>query len=341
MIADLIRRVISGENLSSAECEAAFDELMEGAATDVQKAALLVALRMKGETSDEIIGAARAMRARVVRVESVREDLVDTCGTGGDGAGIFNVSTVAAFVAAGAGVPIAKHGNRAVSSACGSADVLAALGVNVDLDAAAMSGILDRVGISFLFAPRLHPAMAAVMPVRRELGVRTIFNLLGPLTNPAGARRQVIGVYDARLVRPIADALRELGSLHVLVVHSRDGLDEISIAAPTAVAELRDGMVREYEITPESIGVLSHPLAALSGGDAATNARIAREALSGEPGASREIVIANAAAAIYVGGLAADLPEGVARARTSIDSGSALARLEALIASTNDQEAPA
>src|SRR5438477_7318251 len=227
-----------------------FGEVMDGRATDIQKSALLIALRMKGETAEEITGAAIAMRERVTPLDVDREILVDTCGTGGDGRGTFNVSTLAALVAAGAGASVAKHGNRAVSSSCGSADVLSALGVNIDLDAARMSDVLRRTGISFLFAPKLHPAMGAVAAIRRELGVRTIFNVLGPLTNPAFARRQVLGVYSLHLVDVLARVLLALGAEHALVVHSADGLDEISISAPTRVAEVRGGGVRTYDVTP-------------------------------------------------------------------------------------------
>ena len=234
MIADVIKRAVEGRHLTRDEMHQVFGQVMDGGATDVQKSALLIALRMKGETADEITGAAMAMRERVtpLDVES-RDALVDTCGTGGDGRGTFNISTIAALVAAGAGANVAKHGNRAVSSSCGSADLLAALGVNLDLDAARMSNVLRRAGIAFLFAPKLHPAMSAVASVRRELGVRTIFNILGPLTNPAFARRQVLGVFAERLVETVARVLAALGAIHALVVHSRDGLDEISVSAPT------------------------------------------------------------------------------------------------------------
>src|SRR5205814_5412723 len=238
---------------------------MDGKATDVQKSAFLVALRMKGETADEITGAAMAMRERVTPLQTNGAEVIDTCGTGGDGKGTFNISTVAAIVAAGAGAMVAKHGNRAVSSSCGSADLLAELGVAIDLDAARMSEVLRRTGISFLFAPKLHPAMGAVVGVRRELGVRTIFNVLGPLTNPAFARRQVLGVYAEYLVERLAHVLLSLGAEHALVVHSVDGLDEISVSAPTRVCEVRDGSVRAYEIAPDDLGVRTHPLDAVAG----------------------------------------------------------------------------
>lgn len=338
MIADAIKRIVDGRSLARDEMHEVFGQVMDGRTTDVQKSALLVALRMKGETPEEITGAALAMRERVTPLEldDLRETLVDTCGTGGDGRGSFNISTIAALVAAGAGANVAKHGNRAVSSSCGSADLLAALGVNLDLDAPRMSAVLRRAGIAFLFAPKLHPAMSAVAPVRRELGVRTIFNVLGPLTNPAFARRQVLGVYSERLVETVARVLAALGAVHALVVHSRDGLDEISVSAPTLVCEVRDGEIRTYELTPEEIGVASHPIEAVAGGDVRTNAGIARAVLGGASDtAHRDIVIANAGAALYVGGSAATIREGVALAGDSIASGRAQRKLEQLIAETN------
>ena len=336
MIAEAIKRAVEGRDLSREEMHAVFAQVMDGAATDVQKSALLVALRMKGETPDEIAGAAMAMRERVTPLDVDREGLVDTCGTGGDGRGTFNISTVAALVAAGAGALVAKHGNRAVSSACGSADVLIELGVHVDLDAGRMAAVLRRTGISFLFAPKLHPAMSAVAPVRRELGLRTIFNVLGPLTNPAFARRQVLGVYADRLVETVARVLLALGATHALVVHSRDGLDEISVSAPTRVCEVRDGALRSYELTPDDLGVATHAIEALGGGDAKENARIARAVLDGEEGARFDIVIANAGAALYVGGLAPTIHDGVALARQSIRSGRARAKLDELVAATQE-----
>ena len=335
MIADAIKRVVDGRHLSRDEMHEVFGQVMDGNATDVQKSALLIALRMKGETADEITGAAMAMRERVTPLDiDSRDQLIDTCGTGGDGRGTFNISTIAALVAAGAGANVAKHGNRAVSSSCGSADLLAALGVNLDLDAARMSEVLRRAGIAFLFAPKLHPAMSAVASVRRELGVRTIFNVLGPLTNPAFARRQVLGVYAERLVEPVARVLAALGAVHALVVHSRDGLDEISVCAPTLVCEVRDGL-RTYEITPEEIGVRSHGIEELAGGDVQANAAIARAVLQGREGARHDVVIANAGAALYVAGAAPTIRDGVALAHESIVSGKAMRKLEELVAETN------
>ncbi len=331
MIAVAIRRAVAGEHLDRDSMYEVFCHVMDGKASDVQKSALLIALRMKGETVDEITGAAMAMRERVTPLDVDRTNLVDTCGTGGDGRGTFNISTVAAIVAAAAGAQVAKHGNRAVSSSCGSADVLAELGVNIDIDAPRMSQILRRTGISFLFAPKLHPAMSAVAGVRRELGVRTIFNVLGPLTNPAFARRQVLGVYSDHLVETVANVLLALGADHAMVVHSRDGLDELSVSAPTHVCEVRDGAVRSYEITPADGGVDTHELEAIIGGDAKMNASIARSVLEGKSGAAQDVVVLNAGAALYVAGVAGSVREGVALARQAIASGRAAAKLEELI----------
>jgi anthranilate phosphoribosyltransferase len=336
MIDTAIRKVVDGKDLGRDEMHEVFGEVMDGRATDVQKSALLVALRMKGETSEEITGAALAMRERVSPLTVDRERIIDTCGTGGDGRGTFNVSTVAALVAAGAGASVAKHGNRAVSSSCGSADVLAELGVAIDLDAARMSEVLRRTGISFLFAPKLHPAMGAVAGIRRELGVRTIFNVLGPLTNPAFARRQVLGVYSLHLVEILGRVLLALGAEHALVVHSADGLDEISISASTFVCEVRDGDVRGFELTPEEIGVRRHELGEISGGDVRENARVAREVLSGANDARSEIVAANAGAALFVSGAVPTIRDGVEMARESISSGQAMTKLQELVAVTNE-----
>ncbi|MCU1246839.1 MAG: anthranilate phosphoribosyltransferase [Acidobacteria bacterium] len=336
MIARTIRRIVEREDLSREEMVQVFGDLMDGKLSDVHKSALLVALRMKGETAEEITGAAMAMRERVTPLDVDRDRLVDTCGTGGDGRGTFNISTLAAIVAAGAGANVAKHGNRAVSSACGSADVLAALGVQIDLDAQKMSAVLRRTGISFLFAPRLHPAMSAVAAVRRELGIRTIFNVLGPLTNPAFARRQVLGVYSAHLVEVVARVLQALGADHAMVVHSADGLDEISVSAPTHVCELREGTLTSYQVTPEALGLGRHDLQELAGGDAAENARIAQAILAGEEGARRDVVAANAGAALYVSGAAPTLSEGVIMAGKALAGGAARAKLDELIAVTRE-----
>ncbi|MEA2569654.1 MAG: anthranilate phosphoribosyltransferase [Acidobacteriota bacterium] len=336
MIADAIRRLLDRQHLDRDEMYRVFGDVMDGRTTDVQKSAFLIALRMKGETPDEIAGAATAMRERVTPLDVDHAGLVDTCGTGGDNRGTFNISTLAAIVAAAAGATVAKHGNRAVSSACGSADLLAALGVHIDLDALRMTEVLRRTGISFLFAPKLHPAMGAVAAVRRELGVRTIFNVLGPLTNPAFAKRQVLGVYSDHLVEVLARVLATLGTEHALVVHSRDGLDEISVSAATHVAEIRDGAIMLYEVTPSSLGLQTHAIEALAGGDIAANAAIARAILAGEEGARRDVVIANAGAALYVGGLAPTIPDGITLAREALANGSALRKLQELVAVSNE-----
>jgi anthranilate phosphoribosyltransferase len=336
MIADAIKRLVDRQDLTRDEMQSVFAEMMDGKASDVQKSALLIALRLKGETAEEITGAAMAMRERVTPLDVDNARVIDTCGTGGDGRGTFNISTIAALVAAGAGALVAKHGNRAVSSSCGSADLLAELGVKIELDPRAMSEVMRRVGISFLFAPKLHPAMGAVMGVRRELGVRTIFNILGPLTNPAFARRQVLGVYSDPLVAVIAHVLLALGADHALVVHSRDGLDEISISAPTHVCEVGFGAIRNYEITPEELGIQRQPIETVAGGDVGKNAAITRAILGGEKGPRADIVAANAGAALYVAGEAPTIRDGVALAREAIVSGRAKAKLEQLIKVTRE-----
>lgn len=336
MSENFVKQLVEGEDLSRDEMSALFGEMMDGGVSDIHKSALLVALRMKGETPEEIAGAAEAMRGRMNVLDIDRTNLVDTCGTGGDASGTVNISTVAAIVAAAAGARVAKHGNRAVSSKCGSADVLAALGVNVDLTPEQMQRVLERIGISFLFAPKLHPAMAAVVPVRKELRVRTIFNVLGPLTNPAQARRQVLGVFDAGLVPTIAQVLRDLGSEHAMVVHGKDGLDEISTCDSTLVAELRDGSITTYELTPEDLGVERASLEDLQGGDAETNAGIVREVLQGGNPAVADIVCVNAGAALYVAGIAGSVPEGITLARKAIEEGNARKKLEDLIRESNE-----
>jgi anthranilate phosphoribosyltransferase len=330
-----VRKLVEGSDLERSEMHDVFASMMDGHSNDIQKSALLVALKMKGETVDEITGAAEAMRERVVPLGIDADELVDTCGTGGDGKGTFNISTLAAFVAAGAGVRVAKHGNRAVSSSCGSADLLSELGVKIDAEPERMTDALRANGVSFLFAPKMHPAMAAVVPVRRELGVRTIFNVLGPLTNPAFAKRQVLGVYSPRLVELVAHVLRALGSEHALVVHSSDGLDEISVSSSTHVAELRNGKITTYELTPEDLGLQRYSSDDVLGGDAKTNAGIAMEIFERKNGARRAIVLANAAAAIYVSGRAGSIREAIALAAESIDSGAALEKLQGLVRASN------
>ena len=332
MISEAIKKLVERRDLDRQEMHAVFGEMMDGKASDVQKSALLVALRMKGETAEEITGAAMAMRERVTPLTTNGVNVIDTCGTGGDERGTFNISTVAAIVAAGAGAMVAKHGNRAVSSSCGSADLLMELGVAVDLDAPRMSEVLRRTGISFLFAPKLHPAMGAVVGVRRELGVRTVFNVLGPLTNPAFARRQVLGVYADHLVDVLARVLLALGAEHAVVVHSEDGLDEISISAPTRVCEVCYGEIRSYEIAPEEIGIRRQPIESVAGGDARENARIARAILQGEEGPPSDIVAANAGAALYVAGIVPTIRDGVALAQEAMANGSAMQKLESLVA---------
>jgi anthranilate phosphoribosyltransferase len=323
-------RLASGGSLDREETEHLFGLLMDGEVSDGLKAALLVALRMKGEVAAEICGAAAAMRRRVVPIPHTRLRVVDTCGTGGDGRGTFNISTAAALVAAAAGLPIAKHGNRSVSSRSGSADVLAALGVPIEVAPETSARALDTIGIAFLFAPLHHPAMREVMPIRRELGMRTIFNVLGPLTNPAGARRQLMGVYSADLVPVIAQVLADLGSEHAMVVHGHDGLDEITTTGPTRVSEVIGGEVRSYTLTPERFGLPRADPGALAGGGPEENAVVMLRLLAGEPGALADITALNAGAVLYVGGVVADLEEGVMRARATLASGTAAAKLSEL-----------
>lgn len=323
-------RVTAGESLTREETEELFGQLMDGQVSETLKAALLVALRMKGEAVPEISGAAAAMRRRAIPIPHTRGDLVDTCGTGGDGRGTFNISTAAALVAAAAGAPVAKHGNRSVSSRSGSADVLAALGVKIDVPPEVAGQTLDAVGITFLFAPILHPAMREVMPVRRELGLRTIFNVLGPLTNPAGARRQLMGVYAESLVEPIGYVLRDLGAEHALVVHGDDGLDEITTTGVTRVAEVRNGQVTCYTITPEELGLRRAQLSELAGGGPEENAAAMHRVFAGDLGPLADVTVLNAGAALYVAGLASSIGEGIGKAREALASGAAAEKLEEL-----------
>jgi anthranilate phosphoribosyltransferase len=331
---EAIQAAIEGRHLSRIQSAAAVDAMLDGSAPPSLIAALLIALRIKGETPDEIAGAAQALRARAARVEVSLDRLVDTCGTGGDGAHTFNISTTSAFVAAAAGARVAKHGNRAASSNCGSADVLAALGAEVELPPQAVAMCIDQCGIGFLFAPRHHAAMRHVGPVRKELGVRTLFNLLGPLANPAGARRQLLGVPADHLVPVLARTLVELGAERAFVVHGHGGLDEISPAGPTHVAEVRGGRVREYEITPEELGVSPGAIEDLRGGDAERNAILLREVLGGAKGARRSAVLLNAGAAIAAAEVCETIRDGVRLAEQAIDSGAALERLERFILAT-------
>ncbi len=332
---EAIETAVRREPVPGPLLESAFAEIVAGEASEAQIAALLVALRTKGETVEEIAAAARALRAAAVTAECPVAGAVDTCGTGGDGADTFNISTTAAFVVAGAGVPVAKHGNRAASSRSGSADVLEALGVRVEVPVRRAAEILAEVGIAFFFARVAHPAMRHVAPVRQALGIRTVMNALGPLLNPVGVRRQVIGVYAAELVEPLAGALGELGAERALVVHGSDGLDELTTTGPSRAAFLDAEGVRVLDVTPDAVGLATAEPAALRGGDAARNAAILRAVLSGERGPQRDIVVLNAAAALWVGGAAEDLRAGVARASESIDGGQAVARLDALIKASN------
>ena len=328
---EYIRLAVEGTHLSREQAAAAIDRMLEGNAPPVQMSALLVALRMKGETPDEVAGAAQAMRGRAARVEVSQDRLIDTCGTGGDGAQTFNISTTAAFVAAGAGARVAKHGNRAASSKCGSADVLAELGVEVELAPEAVGACIEACGIGFLFAQRHHAAMRHVAPVRKELGFRTLFNLLGPLANPAGARRQLLGVPAPQFVPLIAQTLAELGCDRAFVVHGDGGLDEISTSGPTLVAEVRNGSVRQFEVAPEDAGLERAPISALRGGDASRNAEILRGVLRGETGARRAAVVLNAGAALAAAGVCEEIRDGVRLAERAIDTGAALEKLERLV----------
>lgn len=332
MIKRALQTVIGGGTLDRELAEGTMEQIMAGEATGSQIAALLTALRMRGETVEEITGFAAAMRSFVTPVESGLSGLVDTCGTGGDGAQTFNISTTASFVAAAAGVKIAKHGNRSVSSRSGSADVLQALGVNIDLTPEQASHCLEQVGLTFLFAQLYHPAMKHAIGPRRELGFRTVFNVLGPLTNPAGTKRQVIGTFGADLVDKMAYALAELGTEHALVVHGEDGLDEITVTGSTKIAEVRGGKVKSvFTLTPEEVGLQRYPIEAIRGGDAQENAEILVQILEGRTGGARDIVVINAAATLYVAGTAASIGEGVALAQDAIDSGRALALLQNLV----------
>lgn len=329
--APLLGKLIKGENLTFQEMQGAMGGIMEGQWTPAQIGGFLIALRIKGETPVEIAAAVTILREKATLVPTSAKPLVDTCGTGGDHSGSFNISTASAIVAAGGGVAVAKHGNKAVSSACGSANVLEALGVNLDMTPEQVGACVDKCRIGFLFAPKLHGSFKHVGPVRAELGQRTLFNLLGPMLNPARAKRQLIGVYDLNLTTTFAQVLSDLRAEHVMVVAGTDGLDEISITAPTKVAELKNGEILEYILNPQDLGFSLGTLADLKGGDAAANAAIIRGVLDGKPGAALDIVLLNAGAALYVGGLAEDLKGGVALARKSVESGAAKRALEAWV----------
>ena len=345
ILTEAVRTLVERRDLTRLEAAAAMEAIMSGAATNAQIAAFLTALRMKGEVVEELIGFAQVMREKVTRIQprvdealtgTDREMLIDTCGTGGDASGTFNISTATAFVVAGTGVRVAKHGNRSMSgltssSLCGSADVVEALGVNLDLEPAQVTRCVDEIGIGFLYAPLLHTAMKHVMAARREVGIRTVFNLLGPLTNPAGANAQVIGVASPSLTEPLARVLAELGTLRAFVVHGSDNLDELSTTGESRVSEVREGNVRTFSVRPEDFGLARASIRELQGGDSAQNAQIIRSILAGEPGPKRDIVLMNAAAALVVGGRAQGLQEGVTLAAKSIDAGAARGKLEALV----------
>jgi anthranilate phosphoribosyltransferase len=348
MIHDALDKIVAGHDLSRAEAEAAMEEILAGRTSTEQIAALMIGLRMKGESVDEIAGFATAMRRRATpifpagRAALGSAPIIDTCGTGGDGLGTFNISTATAFVVAGAGVRVAKHGNRSSGSRVGSADVLEALGVNIHIPAARVARSIEEIGIGFLYAPAMHAATRHAIPARRELRMRTIFNLLGPLTNPAGASAQIVGVYDAKLTTLMAEVLDELGTERAFVVHGMDGLDELSISGESSVAELRDRTVRSYRVTPEDFALARAPVESILGSDAAHNAQIIRRVLGGpgrehEHGAHRDIVLMNASAALVASGRAKEFLEGVRMAAESIDSGSARKKLEELIRFTKGE----
>ena len=334
---DIVTRAIdavcAGDHLTADHAATVLAEIMEGRSSEVQTAAFLIALRAKGETVPELVGLARTMRSLTTPVETARTDLVDTAGTGG-GPSTFNVSTTAALIAAAAGCAVAKHGNRSSTSKCGSADLLEALGVNIELEPEQVGRCIDEVGFGFMFAPKHHAAMAHVIPARKALGVRTIFNFLGPLTNPAGAKRQLLGVADRHYQETIAEALIGLGSERALVVSAEDGLDELSLSAPTRVIEVADGRTSEWFVEPGQFGLAPVDLERVAGGTPEENAAVSRRVLAGDTGPHRDLVLLNAAAALYVGGLAADLEAGVARAAEAIDTGAAADVLERLIAAT-------
>ncbi|HYF01048.1 MAG TPA: anthranilate phosphoribosyltransferase [Planctomycetota bacterium] len=334
MLKDATAALLAGRALSAEDATAAMGEIMDGAVSPVQIAAFLTALRIKGETVAEIAGCARALRARMLRFDAGPGPLVDTCGTGGDGVGTFNVSTAAAFVVAACGGRVAKHGNRAASSACGSADVLEALGVKIEQPKERLEGILKDVGLVYLHAPAFHPAMKHAGPVRKELGFRTVFNLLGPLCNPAGADVQIVGLFSPALVRPYAEVLQALGSRAALTVHGHGGLDELSTTGPNTAVVLKDGRLRELSIAPAEAGLPTGRIEDLKGGSAAQNAAIVRSIFAGEKGPRRDIVVLNAAAALALAGRARDLRDGAAQAAHALDAGLARRVLDALVAAT-------
>jgi anthranilate phosphoribosyltransferase len=336
MLQDSLKKIIQRQDLSEEEMADVMTEIMSGNATDAQIGAFMGALATKGETFSELAGAARAMRRKATRIQVTADPVVDTCGTGGDRASTFNISTTAAFVVAGCGVTVAKHGNRSVSSKCGSADLLESLGVRLEVGAEVVEEAIREIGIGFLFAPLFHGAMRYAAKARKEVGVRSIFNMLGPLTNPAGANCQLLGVYAPELTEMFARALQLLGARRAFVVHGHDGLDEISVCAPTRVSELKDGLIRTYDLTPQQLVGRQANQEDLMGGDPSVNAGITREILSGAKGPKRDVVVVNAAAALVAAGRAADLSEAVGLAEESIDGGAATDKLDALVRFTNE-----
>jgi len=330
MIKEAIAKVIESQDLAHHEMEEVMEEILTGKASPSQVACFLTALRIKGETVDEITGAVIVMRRHVNKIRLNKGVVLDTCGTGGDRKGTFNISTVAAFVAAGCGIAVAKHGNRSISSLCGSADLLEKLGIDITMDEVKAKACLEEVGIAFLFAPNFHPAMRYAMPVRQEIGIRTLFNLLGPLTNPADATHQLVGVYASQWTEVIARVLKNLGTRHALVVHGEDGLDEITITGKTKVSELKNGRIKTYVIKPQDFGIKRKEIKTILGGNTSCNAEILERILRGESGAQRDIVILNAGAAIYAADMAKNIKEGIRLAKESIDSGAALKKLELL-----------
>jgi anthranilate phosphoribosyltransferase len=331
MIKEALSKIVSGSDLTTAEAREVMREIMRGEATQAQIGSFLTALRMKGETADEITGCAQAMRESAIAVKPKRNQLVDTCGTGGDGSGTFNISTTVAFVAAGAGLAVAKHGNRSVSSQCGSADLLQALGVNLELNPEQVARCIDEVGIGFLFAPKLHPAMKHALAPRQEIGLRTIFNILGPLSNPAQTKRQLLGVYDSDLTELMAEVLHALGAEHAFVVHGADGLDEFSTTGPNKVSHLHHNHIESYYLDPGELGLPLARLSDLAGGTREDNARITKDLLEGQRGPKRDVVLLNAAAVLIAGGKANSFSEGLTLAAEAIDSGSARRKLEQLV----------
>lgn len=335
MIKEMLNKVVKRENMSFTEAKLVMEQVMEGGATPAQIGSLLTALRMKGETVEEIAGCAQAMRAKASTINSKYSTLIDTCGTGGDGSGTFNISTTVALVVAGAGLPVAKHGNRSVSSKSGSADLLEALGVKIDLSPPEVEAVLNEIGIGFLYAPVFHQAMKYAIAPRREVGIRSIFNILGPLTNPACATVQVLGVYEPGLTETMAQVLERLGVETAYVVHGAGGLDEISTLGPTKISCLRQGAVKTYTVNPEEYGFSRVQLEDIQGGEAKQNAQITRKILAGQKGPYRDIVLLNGALTFMAGGLATDIPAGIRIAEETLDSGRALEKLEQLIEATN------